>query len=523
MTAAAGVPTTARPLPVEHVPRPIPWRLLRLEMRRNTMLWMVPVAIVLFWYHTYRQCMAQPPMWNLRAMTMQHGVLLDFVPPVVGAAAWMGWRDRRRRMTDLVATTAKPRLAAQLVTWAATTIWAMLAYLCCVGVMYAVVADQVAWGGPLWWPAAVGAAGITAMSAVGFAAGSIFPSRFTTPLVTVGVFFALGFSSQGAHNASSPWQISPQLAFPADIGPDPGMATFYHYLPDLSIAQVMLLAGLAVAALSVLGLPADSGGRWLRRSAAVLTAAGVVAAVTAVDLAGTGRTGPHGMVIIPALHDAANDRPIRYQPVCSRTAVPVCLNPAYAVYLPAVTAALAPLLGEVAGLPGGPARISQTAPIYSQGPGIGIGISVGSPSPGGNPSVSGSRTVSLILPGQLPGQQGTSSAQFATEVRSIAPAIVDMVIIGGPVGQDRVPGGSAAQQAVAAALLKNAGLQLTGPVQSGQPTRIPDNAVPGPAPGTPEYVAALRFAALSAAVRHAWLVTHLAALRAGQISLAQVP
>jgi hypothetical protein len=38
-------------------------------------------------------------------------------------------------------------------------------------------------------------------------------------------------------------------------------------------------------------------------------------------------------------------------------------------------------------------------------------------------------------------------------------------------------------------------------------------------PGTP----AQRFAALPAAARHAWLVEHLAALRAGQITLAQLP
>jgi hypothetical protein len=35
--------------------------------------------------------------------------------------------------------------------------------------------------------------------------------------------------------------------------------------------------------------------------------------------------------------------------------------------------------------------------------------------------------------------------------------------------------------------------------------------------------AAQRFAALSASARHAWLATHLAALRAGTITLAQIP
>jgi hypothetical protein len=39
----------------------------------------------------------------------------------------------------------------------------------------------------------------------------------------------------------------------------------------------------------------------------------------------------------------------------------------------------------------------------------------------------------------------------------------------------------------------------------------------------PIAAAARRFAALPPAVRHDWLVTHLAALRAGRITLAQLP
>ena len=44
-------------------------RLLRLELRHNAMLWMIPLAVALFWYQAFRQSMAGPPMWNLRAMT----------------------------------------------------------------------------------------------------------------------------------------------------------------------------------------------------------------------------------------------------------------------------------------------------------------------------------------------------------------------------------------------------------------------------------------------------------------------
>src|SRR5262249_3925862 len=118
-------------------------------------------------------------------------------------------------------------------------------------------------------------------------------------------------------NAPSSAKISPLVTGPWDIGPNPGAATFYPYLPDLSIAQRMFLTALTIAVLAAVMLPGGTGGRSLRAAAAAVTAAGLLAAGTAVALAGTGRLDAHGMIAIPALHDAANDRPLRYTPVCS--------------------------------------------------------------------------------------------------------------------------------------------------------------------------------------------------------------
>jgi hypothetical protein len=488
-------------------------RLLRLELRHNVMLWMIPLAVALFWYQAFRQSMAGPPMWNLRAMTMQNDALLDFAMPVAGAAAWMGSREGRRDTTNVLAGTARPRWLRQLLTWAATTCWAMIAYLGCVAVLYAITARQASWGGPLWWPAAVGAAGIPAITALAFAAGAFFPSRFTTPLVVFVAFFGLGFGASSAHGGTSYWQIMPQISGAVDVGADPGVATFYPYLPDLSLAQVMFVAGLTVAALGVLGLPRGSGSRWLRRFAAALTAAGLLAAGTAVALVGTARLDSHGMMIIPALHDAANDQPIRYTPVCSHAAVPVCLNPAYSAYLPAVAAALQPVLGEVAGLPGAPARVGQAAPTFRQVSTNGISVGMGR-----SPARAGQPEFRLVLPDNLPGVQHgflTTPAVFAAEIQQGAGPLIAAGVVGA--GGNATP----AQQAVIAGLLKAAG--------RGQPkVAVPPGGAIGarPAelpPGTPAYAAAQRFAALPAATRRAWLRQHLAALRDGRITLAQLP
>jgi hypothetical protein len=452
------------------------------------MPWMLPLIAALFWAITYRKTMALPPMWNIRAMTVQSTAVAVFVPTVVGAAAWTGSREGRHGTTDLVTGTARPRWGRQLAAWAATTCWAVAAYLACVGVVYGITARQAAWGGPLWWPVAVGVASLPALSALGFAAGALRPSRFTTPLVAIGAFLALEISLQVIHGSESAVQISPLVAGPWELGTtDQGVATFYPYLPDLPIAQVLFLAGLTAVLLGVLGLPAGAGGRALRRSAAAIALVGLLLAGTAVALAGTGRLDAHGLIAIPALHSAASDRPIRYTPVCGRTVIPVCLNPAYAVYLPAVSGALEPVLSELAGLPGAPVRISQAAATYRQEELNGVEIRQAGPATTGNPP-----EFHVLLPIQLAAPTMTVGELAAAVRADTARTIVDGVVG----GRESTP----AQQAVVAAVLRNFST-VTGDAAA----------------------AARRFAALPAAARHAWLVEHLAALRAGQITLAQLP
>jgi hypothetical protein len=524
MTAATRAPSATRPRSAARRPGLPTLRLLRLELRHNAMAWLLPVVFALFWLVTYRKTMAMPPLWNVRAASLQTGIVADFAVPVTGAAAWMGSREARRRITDQVMITARSRWQRLLVTWAATAIWAMLACLGCLAAGYGVTAHQASWGGPLWWPAAVAVACVLAFCAVGFVAGAFLPSRFTAPLVAIATFFVLALSTEPIHGGQSSLQVSPIVTGPWDAGVQAGVATFYPFQPDLSIAQVMFLAGLTVALLGVLALPARSVGRALRAVAATCTIGGLLAAGTAVGLTGTGSMDAQGMIDIPALHDAASDRPLEFTPVCGHTAIPVCLNPAYATYLPTTASALAPLLGELAGLPGAPARIVQEPVAYQQATGNGVSFLPPRPAVSGPPLVFG-----LVLPDQL-GQPAMTAAQQANQVvTTYGPDLVADVI-----GDGR--GASQAQNAVATGLMMAAGLRRLDaayqvPSAHAVPDRQPPTAPGGPdasrspdvAPGTPAYAAAERFAALPPAARHAWLVQHLAALRAGRLTLAQLP
>jgi hypothetical protein len=278
------------------------------------------------------------------------------------------------------------------------------------------------------------------------------------------------------------------------------VASFYPYLPDLSIAQMMFTAGLTVAILGGLGIPAARM-RWL---AAVITVAGLAAAGTAVALAGTGRLDPHGMIVIPALHDAARDQPLRYTPACSRTPIPVCVNPAYAGFLPAVTATVGPELTEFAGLPGAPARLSQVPSVYRQVSGNGITV-----------SAIGSSAAAFVVPDQVPGWLGTTGAEFAAQLdQGLGLKLASDVILG-----DRPNSAAAPTQAQLAVIAGS--VRFPPSVESRDLAPLYGQLLPEP--GSPAALAARRFAALTPTARHAWLAQHLTALRAGRLSVAQLP
>jgi hypothetical protein len=511
MTTATAAPVRHRtPRATSAIPRGAA-RLLRIELRRNAMPWILPLIAALFWFDSYRPSTGAAPLYGLRTFWNmgQGNTIVDFGPFVAGVAAWMGSRDGRRGLADLVAATARPRWAAQLATWAATAIWAVAAYLVFVGVMFAVYAHQGVGGTPPWWWVAVGATAVTAFTAAGFAIGAYWPSRFAAPLTVFAGFLAMVLSSQTGFSHISGWAlILPTNSNGNFDQQDSGI--FYPWLPDLPIARIMFLAGIAVAALGLTGLPARAGGPWLRRAAAVVTLAGVASAGIAVGLASSARLSAHGMAI-PALHDAANDAPITYTPACGRAAgVPVCLNPAYRRWLPDVTAALAPVLAEVAGLPGAPVRATQVASAYPRGDG-------GPPQAvtlGGHPPVLRMSLGSLDMPGPCGFCDGPVAAkQFADQMRlPFAQAFV-----GAGNGS-----GSPVQQAVQAALLRGAGIPFAAQPGLMATTKNGPGPPPGPATG-PVYAAARRLATLPAGARHAWLAAHLAALRAGRLTLKDLP
>ena len=492
MTAAT-LPASPPRAAARGVVLPAAGRLLWIEVKRNAVLWVLPLLALLVYFDTYRTVGGYPPVWTVRALAVPDRLLVDFAAFAGGFCAWAGSREGRRKTGDLLGTTACPALTRQLAALAGTMFWLVLAFLAAVVVLYVQIARVTAWGGPPLWPVAVGLVALVTICVVGFTAGALFPGRFTAPLVAVG---AVVLHLVGTHAVNDP--DMPNLHDLLSLGtsvPPYDLGVFYRVPPDVPIAQVMFMGGITVVAVGLLAVspalrrrgPSAAGGtgRWLRAVSVALVAAGVAASVTAYDLAGTAKLTAAGWEI-PALHDAASDRPVPYTPYCAKTGFEVCLHPAFGTYLDAVAAALDPVAAEIAGLPGAPVRAEQVPygpPFY------------GSPIAGRPPVYEFTVTITWVNPAVagLLVQQGLLSG-----------------FIGGP-AYERSGNLGPAQQAVVSALLTVAGVSAQS------------QALNGPPPAPQVAAAANRFAALPPAARHAWLAAHLPALRAGQITPAQIP
>jgi hypothetical protein len=518
--------------------RPRPWllaaRMLRMEIRHSAFVWCLPLLIVLFIYDPYRTAAGYPALWPVRSTVVLNKFWPDMVIFAAGFSAWAGSREGRRNVGDLLATTARPAWTRQLCALAGTAFWVAAAFLAGVIVLYVRTSQQATWGGPPIAPIIVGVLGLVMVCTVAFTLGALFPGRFTAPIVAVALMIITlwAFRQAVGDNGGSTGAIgvlSPDGGVP---GNDWGL--FYPVSIGVPIVQGGFMAGVALAAVGVLGLSARTGGvGWrgalstvaaggarLRAIAGSAVAVGVALVVAAFALAGTANVSDATSTLqIPALDNAlAGSKPIPYTPVCSSAGgFRVCVHPAYRGYLPQITSALAAVVTDLAGLPGTPTRateVSQAAlpPAIVEGNGNGQ-ITDG--------------VYNFTL---------TNAVALATDAGFLRDGlqqdIVHAVIVGsigqivtstGPNG-DQTTGlqqnnGTTAQQAVEDGLLRALGSK---PDPVGGPQNGPGAQQFQQQQGEVAAVAA-KFAALPAATRHAWLVANLTALKAGTITLTRVP
>jgi hypothetical protein len=147
----------------------VPGRLVWIEIKRNAVLWALPLLGALVYFDTYRTVSRYPPIWTVRALIVPDRLVFDFAAFAGGFSAWAGSREGRRKTGDLLASTVRPVWRRQLAALAGTMFWLVLAFGVAVAVLYVQFARVVAWGGPPLWrrrPAQAAGTGRTVLALV---------------------------------------------------------------------------------------------------------------------------------------------------------------------------------------------------------------------------------------------------------------------------------------------------------------------------------------------------------------------
>ena len=410
-------------------------------------------------------------------------------------------------MAELLATTPYSSAVREVCTLSGTLAWIGITYALVAALLTGITSLNATWGAPDMAVVAVGLVAVGASGALGYATGLYVHSRFTAPLLAVVLFvgqFAVAIYAGPLHYLSPVGTNAPSV--------------FYTVQANAALPQLLWFLGLMATALVAVVL---KGSRSLLARGAMLAFLSV-AAVGAEMVTRAGAAswelerhldrrmaeivtgGPFQASPIP--EPVAPPAP--YEPVCLERALPICVHPAYQAMLSETANLVERLVAPLASLPGGPRRAVQK-------------------------EVDVRRTF-------LPGGTFTFSLYSAARTGNMWMAARDvamsLVVDEAVMAERAVAKGEStwsmtdAQRVVADWLLIQAGVPLRDHVSLDERVSLDLEwalrvrlAVPGWSSSLVEREALKRFAALDAAVRRAWLENNYVALRAGKLTLEDLP
>jgi hypothetical protein len=224
-------------------------RVLRTELRRSSAFWIAPALVVASAGMLYLLLRAWGSRWMPLALGQRDGLYLLW-PLAMGAGAWLGRRDRRSRMVELLGTTARPTWQRAIPTAGALSIALALGYVvtfAAAGIQVGLLATYFPLGSlPV---VAIGALSLVAAGVFGLAIGRMVPSAFTPPVMTVlgllavvGPAFALGATIDGEEPAAL--LLSPAISvYHRD---------FVTIAPAVHAGQLLWFGGLAASGFALL-------------------------------------------------------------------------------------------------------------------------------------------------------------------------------------------------------------------------------------------------------------------------------
>ncbi len=453
-------------------------RMLRIEARRNVVVLLLPVLAVIAWLQARNGLRTPPVVWP--QVTVQARDWIVYLGPfVAAAAAWMGARERRHGMEDLLATTPRPAWRRRGAIWTATTLWGLLAYVVVAAGILAYGVTRATWGTllvwPFCWPLLIGLFTLPAHAAIGFALGRYAPSRFTPPLVAIVLLLVQGYVGGAIGEGARVPAWVPYWAAYLSPAVYVDQSVWFGVTPNLCGPQALYLLGL-----TGLSLAGGDGCRLARWGGALASAALIVAGVILI-----GRTAPSVKAGSPVMKSAIEARGVHlipYKSICGGGPVVVCVHPAYSSGLGDAAVLVNRVIAPLSGLPGVPTRAAQRSSGHDAPAGV---------------------LVFYPFKGAM-GDEG-AAAVVAVQLAWGRAARYD-VTIDGRSSVHITAGG--ARTMLWLWLMRQAGYRA-----------------PPPAQGFGNAVVAeeQRFTALPTAIRRAWLRAHYVALREGRVPLRDIP
>ncbi len=463
------------------------WGILQIEFRRSVALLLSPLILAAAWFASWYGMYATMPrniyLWTETSRVVKDSIL-TIGPLVAGLSAWAAGRNRRRGMGDLLSTTARPAASRDLLTWAGVALPCVAVYAGLIVLLGVPTALNATWGMPLPGYLLVGLVALLMDSALGFAAGYYLPGRFTAPLVAVGLYVGhllpMGLEDLG---------VNFTLLSPAAYS-NTGTGGVFYEMPRLAAQQSLLFGGLCGAALAGVAL-GECGARGKARVAlaACLTAAvvGLVIALRTEDL-------------YTSLDES---EVVSFEPVCKEGGITVCIHPAYASVLPENAEAANEIAAPLVGIPGVPTRALQANGPKTMPDGVDTEDTAFFSN-----YATGEDDEFMIkgdLAYDLTGSETMRSGPQA-DAEEAKPTEEDLRRCGGLQNTKHFDPAYEAQTVVGDWLLQRAGVP-------GLPMSL--------CPNSKQLVK--RFAALDTAEREAWLEKNFADLRAGKITLEDLP
>lgn len=309
-----------------------------LAVKRSGGLLLLPVvAGLIMWLVDNRQ-REGIVLWDLTLQGIGYSVVI--VGPLMAAfACWVAGRSRRRGMTGLVTTAALPERWPALADCAGVVCWGLAVFLGSAGLALFWTATEATWGRPALAPLVIAAVATVVCGVLGVLVGRRSASRFLPPLLAIAVV-ALFLAPIGLSQLEAFQMLSPMGAVNL-LTREP------LYVVDEAVVLPHLRWLVTLGAVLVLMLVAWPARTWLARG--VLVAGGLAAAVAASSLAG---------FPVPIAF-SSDSRLAPYELTCATDTVAVCVHPAYEALLDDVAAEIDTLVQPVVGLEGIPTRYEQ--------------------------------------------------------------------------------------------------------------------------------------------------------------------